>query len=322
MPRSPGKRSLPTLFSPYLLMTLNCSSRLVVTPGVTRNRLVLGGIIDLSIPEEDFTDAELLSVLRAQNDIRANSLEIMLWMDQNLIECLSARASITSEVYLAYALLFRVLDDSTSGWSARCMAVSMLADLPKLFHFSDDAAWSGAVSTIISTHPRLESLGNACLLYLASTTADPQGIETLHSLTGTFDPAVSLVETAALIAPNSCLKISQDNKDIMAFRSGGEDQEPIFVRRSNAAWMCSTLLYLMITNPVTNKFVLQFGSKPFYQISWSNDEQGQVAHDFVSLLHQSALTAALATRIRDQGQQHLEIARRQTEQMAADLEDL
>lgn len=199
----------------------------------------------------------------------------------------------------------------------------MLADMAKLFRFSNSAGWSDAVSTIISSYPRLESLWKACLLYLASTNAIPEEITTLHSLTGSFDPASSLVETAALIAQGSCIKISQDNKDIVVFRSRGEDQELIFMRRFNAGWMCSTTQDPHITNPAKDKFVLQFGNRPIHQFSWSNNEEtGQTIHSFVSFLHQSALTAALATRVRDQGQRQVEDARKQNEQMAADLEDL
>ncbi|KAH0386058.1 hypothetical protein KCU92_g2919, partial [Aureobasidium melanogenum] len=89
-------------------------SAIGVTPGVTRNRLVPGGIIDIPILDRDFSNAELLQVLRATRGMRANSLNFLLWMDQNLIERLVEGASVTSEVYLAYALLFKVLEDSSS----------------------------------------------------------------------------------------------------------------------------------------------------------------------------------------------------------------
>lgn len=73
-----------------------------VTPGITRNRLVPGGSIDIAILDKDLSNAELLRILRAQHILRANSLEFLLWMDQNLVERLVETASITSEVYLAY----------------------------------------------------------------------------------------------------------------------------------------------------------------------------------------------------------------------------
>lgn len=45
-----------------------------VTPGITRNRLVPGGSIDIAILDKDLSNAELLRILRAQHILRANSL--------------------------------------------------------------------------------------------------------------------------------------------------------------------------------------------------------------------------------------------------------